>query len=223
MDERRRDNYRQYIDAVRERVKFASDIIPRPSDELRQEERIIIFRRLISQLMGAEPEDPPHIVMELIRTNFDVDKMLYFVAPDWWEPKKFNPNSISKPKLSQTNSNTITTSPTGISIPMVKLTPAIPGLNARDTLTMNDQMGWTKADERRPFNYSITEDSEPAKMGSSIGWLLQLDGDTHRNLFLNCSGVKAVIPIRPGREKEAIDWLKTANIEGADISISTVI
>jgi hypothetical protein len=49
-------------------------------------------------------------------------------------------------------------------------------------------------------------------MGSSLGWLLQLDGDTMRNAFLNAPWVKAVIPIRPGREEAAINWLK--GVEG---------
>jgi len=65
-------------------------------------------------------------------------------------------------------------------------------------------------------NYPITEDSEPAVLGSSLGWLLQLDGDDHRNAFLNSAWVKAVLPIRPGKEKEAIEWLKRSHVEGAD-------
>jgi hypothetical protein len=38
--------------------------------------------------------------------------------------------------------------------------------------------------------------------------LLQLDGDSMRNAFLNAPWVKAIVPIRPGREQEAINWLK---------------
>ena len=49
-------------------------------------------------------------------------------------------------------------------------------------------------------------------MGSSLGWLLQLDGDNLRNAFLNAPWVKAVIPIRPGRERAALNWLRS--IEG---------
>jgi hypothetical protein len=29
-----------------------------------------------------------------------------------------------------------------------------------------------------------------------------------RNAFLNAPWVKAIVPIRPGRERDAIDWLK---------------
>ena len=41
---------------------------------------------------------------------------------------------------------------------------------------------------------------------------MQLDGDNLRNAFLNAPWVKAVIPIRPGRESAALNWLKA--IEG---------
>jgi hypothetical protein len=53
-------------------------------------------------------------------------------------------------------------------------------------------------------------------MGSSLGWLIQLDGDSHRNAFLNAPWVKAVIPIRPGKERAAIAWLQNVNVEGTD-------
>ena len=67
----------------------------------------------------------------------------------------------------------------------------------------------------RTAPYYITESSAPAKLGSSLGWLLQLDGDSMRNAFLNAPWVKAVVPIRPGREQDAINWLKGV-MEGAD-------
>ncbi len=53
-------------------------------------------------------------------------------------------------------------------------------------------------------------------MGSSLGWLLQLDGDNLRNAFLNAPWVKAVIPVRPGKEKAAINWLQNVSVEGSD-------
>lgn len=61
--------------------------------------------------------------------------------------------------------------------------------------------------------YEITAESEPAPMGSSLGWVLQLDGDTRRNEFLNSPWVRTCLPIRPGREREAISWL-AKHIEG---------
>lgn len=65
----------------------------------------------------------------------------------------------------------------------------------------------------RDNNYLITENSEPAELGSSIGWLLQLDGDEHRNAFLNSPWVKAVIPIRPGMELQAINWIEKSKVK----------
>src|SRR5205823_5914824 len=70
--------------------------------------------------------------------------------------------------------------------------------------------------EIRPDNYFITEKSQYAKLGSSLGWLLQLDGDDLRNAFLNAPWVKAVIPIRPGKELEASNWLQQVHVEGTD-------
>jgi len=68
----------------------------------------------------------------------------------------------------------------------------------------------------RPDNYLITDKSAPAAMGSSLGWLLELDGDNLRNAFLNAPWVKAVIPIRPGKEQAAINWLQNVMVEGSD-------
>jgi len=73
-------------------------------------------------------------------------------------------------------------------------------------------VGWGGVNDAERDNYYITEESDPAKLGSSLGWLLQLDGDNMRNAFLNAPWVKAVIPIRPGKEKAAINWLK--GVEG---------
>lgn len=61
--------------------------------------------------------------------------------------------------------------------------------------------------------YEITEESDSAPMGSSLGWLLQLDGDTRRNEFLNSPWVRVCLPIRAGREREAIAWL-AKHVEG---------
>jgi hypothetical protein len=67
----------------------------------------------------------------------------------------------------------------------------------------------------RPY-YLITEETEPAPLGASLGWLIQLDGDMHRNAFLNSPWVKAVLPIRPGREREAVAWLRRPEVAGTD-------
>jgi hypothetical protein len=177
-----------YVDAVKERITLASKIEKRPPEDLRKEERILVYRKLVSQLIGANrnptgSRQTSHVLSELIRAIFDIDKMLYFVAPDWWLPKAHK-------QMQQVINHT---SPT--------------------PLTGDDLVGWGGVNEKQRENYLITEDSEPAELGSSIGWLLQLDGDEHRNAFLNSPWVKAVIPIRAGMEKQAIAWLTGSQIE----------
>jgi hypothetical protein len=61
--------------------------------------------------------------------------------------------------------------------------------------------------------YEITAESEPAAMGSSLGWMLQLDGDDRRNEFLNSPWIRVCLPIRQNQEHDAIAWL-ARHIEG---------
>ncbi len=61
--------------------------------------------------------------------------------------------------------------------------------------------------------YEITAESEPAKLGSSLGWQIQLDGDNRRNEFLNSPWLRVCLPIRGEREEEAVRWL-AKHIEG---------
>ncbi len=61
--------------------------------------------------------------------------------------------------------------------------------------------------------YAITADSDPAPMGSSLGWKIQEDGDTRRNEFINSPWLRVCLPMRSGLEKEAIAWL-SKHIEG---------
>jgi hypothetical protein len=72
------------------------------------------------------------------------------------------------------------------------------------------------ADDEEHGKYFITNESAPAPLGSSLGWLVQLDGDDLRNAFLNAPWVKAVIPIRPGKEQAAMSWLQNVGVEGSD-------
>lgn len=177
-----------YLNAAKERIDMASEIVRRKFEDLREEERIVVYRNLISSLMSGynyqhADKESRHILSELINSIFDVDKMLYFVAPEWWKPRKR---------------------------PAVKI--EIDSLINKDGESI---MGWSDYRQRQD-NYLITDKSKPAPMGSSLGWLLQLDGDNLRNAFLNAPWVKAVIPVRPGKEQIAINWLKNVNVEGAD-------
>jgi hypothetical protein len=61
--------------------------------------------------------------------------------------------------------------------------------------------------------YEITAESDPAPLGSSLGWVLQLDGDDRRNEFLNSPWIRVCLPIRPSQERDAIAWL-ARHIEG---------
>lgn len=124
-----------------------------------------------------------HVLSELINSIFDIDKMLYFVAPEWWKPRTHYHQYLAEGDTNAKFSGNLT--------------------------------NWSDL-EPRGDNYYITDKSLYARMGSSLGWLLQLDGDDLRNAFLNAPWVKAVIPIRPGKEIEAFNWLQQMNIEGTE-------
>jgi len=213
----RKESEAQYITAARERIKLANGIQPRKYEELREEERIVVYRRLIKDL-GKEivyktkvessgdnmlmistkksSDSDFHIFYELLNSIFDIDKMLYFVAPEWWKSKPITQLNMGSESYDLHDVNT----------------------DDDDELVQRSNTVIPKSNfvtwgEQRPNNYLITDDQPyPAKMGSSLGWLLQLDGDNLRNAFLNSPWVKAVIPIRPGKEKEALNWLK--HVEG---------
>ncbi len=177
------------IKEARDRVKLASNVQPRRFEDLREEERIIVYRELIKDLLNLgvllDNARVRHVMSELINSMFDVDKMLYFVAPDWWKPRKesVHPEVLGSPSK---------------------------------IFTSDDIVNWGEAGANYRKNYYITEDSTPARLGSSIGWIMQLDGDNLRNAFLNAPWVKAVIPIRPGKELAALSWLTSASVEGVD-------
>lgn len=221
-----------YIKASRERIKLASKVTPRPADELREEERTVVYRRLISQLMSVAPKESKHVVSELVRSLFDIDKMLYFVAPEWWVPRLHRSTQqlgteVKPPQSAAAAvSNAKITSQFGSAIvdvhSVLKLSELQVSLAASQavpqpaSIPAANIVDWGGAKEFGRDNYYITEDSAPAKLGSSLGWLLQLDGDNLRNAMLNAPWVKAVIPIRIGKEQEAINWLRQAHVEGDD-------
>lgn len=192
--ENQRKQEEAYRKTAQERVTLASKIKKRKFEDLREEERTIVYRNLIKSLMNDNDykniADQPigfetrHVLSELINSIFDIDKMLYFVAPEWWKPRKQD-NKLSIGDMAITNS-----------------------ING-------SVVNWAEQ-QNRSDNYFITENSEPAPLGSSLGWLLQLDGDDLRNAFLNAPWVKAVIPIRPGKEKAAMAWLQNVGVEGSE-------
>jgi len=156
-----------------------------------------------------------HVTAELLNSIFDVDKMLYFVAPEWWRPRLHR----SSQQLQETSNPKVdlgavvgATSGTAVMRKGLLKRMYAANANAAPAVMSASTVGWGGVNDAGRDNYFITEDSEPARLGSSLGWLLQLDGDNMRNAFLNAPWVKAVMPIRPGKEKAAINWLK--GVEG---------
>ncbi len=183
-DQRARAYQESFIKAVRERIKAAGDVRTRLFDDLREEERHAVYRRLIDALThNAEAMHDKHLAAELVRQFFDVDAILYFVAPDWWDP------SVRR---------------------RAQLGAATPETISGETITLKstDTVGWGDHVNTVGDPYLVTEESRAAPLGASIGWVLQLDGDRMRNAFLNSSWAKVVVPIRPGHEREAIAWLR---------------
>jgi hypothetical protein len=225
---------KEFVNAARERIKIASKIESRKFEDLREEERIVVYRSLIQDMLTQGipmPDDKTrHVVAELLNTIFDIDKMLYFVAPEWWRPRLHQSHqSLGGMHIPKAVAGAGGGGGGGISnnisihanIKAVAQKSVLNGfITKKDPNTMeipsSDVIGWGGLKENREDNYYITEESAPAKLGSSLGWLLQLDGDDLRNAFLNAPWVKAVIPIRPGKELAAINWLQRVHVEGSD-------
>lgn len=240
-----REFKKAFVDAARDRVTKASKIDPRPFEELREEERIVVYRALIQDMLTRGvpmPDDRTrHVVAELLNTIFDIDKMLYFVAPEWWRPRLHRSHQVlggepprpARPPAAGGGAGAGAAGGAGNAVKRsvfsdVKIA-ATQGLvtgiaqqlkaaaNREDTtVASSNVVAWGGVGEGRADNYYITDESYPAKLGSSLGWLLQLDGDNMRNAFLNAPWVKAVIPVRPGKERAAINWLTQVQVEGAD-------
>src|ERR1041384_5518243 len=201
-----------YGNAVRDRLKLVSSMRSRPSEDLRTEERQTVYGSLIHKLAAIfDPNQDVHLVSELIRQLFDVDEMLYFVAPDFWRPDKN------------------TDPPTQYNVGRYPVPPAAsPGMTSLAGETVASWYSYTDnyknfappdvvSDEWR-VNYLITEETQPAPLGSSLGWLIQTAGGERRNEFLNASWAKAVLPIRPGHEVAALAWL-TQIEQGAGLDL----
>jgi len=214
-EQERKEYEKSYMESVKERVTMASKIATRAAEELREEERIVVYRRLIQEMLMNNvplPDDRSrHVVAEVINSMFDVDKMLYFVAPEWWRPR-LHRSRQQLPERPQEPSNGLTfVRDENIRRGLQKFAGGALG-GAPSNPLASSTVGWGGVDDPNRDSYYITDESDPARFGSSLGWLLQLDGDNMRNAFLNAPWVKAVIPIRPGQELAAINWLK--GVEG---------
>ncbi|MCB9883679.1 MAG: hypothetical protein H6832_17335 [Planctomycetes bacterium] len=205
--ERERDLYEFYVATLRERIQLARSIRARSARDLRSEERAALLRRTVATLFdvptqyetiaGRIDRSRPaelHALSEHVRSLFDIDGMLYYLAPDWWNPQmEKSRGDITEARLRGGEG--------GAEDAPLELSPS-------------DRVLFGGGHARRRNNYPITENSAPAPQGSSLGWLLQLDGDLRRNAMLNAAWAKVVIPIRRGKEMDAYDWLRTVGVEG---------
>ncbi|MED1287550.1 hypothetical protein [Bacillus mycoides] len=217
--ERERKMKEEFVNSVKERVKFASQIKSRKTDDLREEERTVIYRNLIEKLMRdawslSTNRNLAHLRSELIKSIFDVDKMLYYVAPEWWQPRLHQSSLETGAELPRYGLNAVSNAALNNFLQKENFFQQMAFKTKLGSFAKEDLVGWGGAG--RKDNYFITEDSNPARLGSSLGWLIQLDGDNLRNAFLNAPWVKAVIPIRPGKEKDALEWLKQSQVEGSE-------
>ena len=223
---------KEFVANARDRVTLASKLAPRPYEDLRAEERIVVYRALVQDLLTKgvpQPDDRTrHVVAELINAIFDVDKMLYFVSPEWWRPRlhrsgqELGPPNL--PKLGDTSAPAVKNLAelTGVDVSIAAKIPVLAAHFGASTATKpaanpmleGSLVGWGGVRNWRRDNYYITDESAPARLGASLGWLLQLDGDNLRNAFLNAPWVKAVLPIRPGMEEAALNWL--TKVEGTN-------
>jgi len=184
-------------DTLRKRMKLVGQVQSRLQSDLREEERNVIYRSIVSRLYGNEDgwaDQDYHVASEMIRYFFDIDAMLYFVAQDWWRPRT---QQLSPFNINSKVQSTIIAEPA--------VTARIKQVGKRPQF----------AHGHRPY-YMVTEETARAAQGASLGWLLQIDGDTHRNAFLNSPWVKAVVPIRPGKEREAIAFLQRPEAADTD-------
>lgn len=207
-----------YVKNLADRIRAESRIEPRSFDDLREEERDVLFRKLVKDLftVGTDLTSDKHVLhkaAEMVNSIFDIDALVYFVAPDWWHPvertvaerpSEFLDNPALPPKDGAKSRGTFQRFSTEVH--------RVPG-GIDNPVSVAGQLASLPA---RHITYDITEDSAPARLGASLGWLMQLDGDNHRNAFLNASWVKAVIPIRTGKEIEAIEWISHSSVEGSD-------
>ncbi|HEV2816957.1 MAG TPA: hypothetical protein VGW40_07030 [Allosphingosinicella sp.] len=207
------ESRRAFVEAARERIALASDLATRRFEDLREEERIVVYRRLIGTLLpkGVAVDDAArHAASALIDSIFDVEKMLYFVAPEWWKPRAHGGQFLGFEPAAPGPGAAAPAGPPGVSDTIGLAPPAAAAALAAPvtSLPLDSISSWGGADAFRKDNYYVTEKSKPAPLGASLGWLLQLDGDDLRNAFLNAPWVKAVMPIRPGKARAALNWLR---------------
>ncbi|MFE7909970.1 hypothetical protein [Streptomyces albogriseolus] len=203
-----------YGQAVRERLRLISSMRLRSSEDLRNEERRCVFRKLIKQLPeGIYPtpnNNTPYLEAQEIQKFFDVDEMLYFVAPDFWRAGAVNAPIPSAQSTGRYPVRAIPQPAPGVTLPPLAGQTVAGWYSQADSYA--PPSGAATSQEEWRVDYLISEETVPAPLGSSLGWLIQIDADERRNEFLNAAWAKVVLPVRPGQEQAALAWLK--KVEG---------
>ena len=114
------------------------------------------------------PDDQTrHVVAEVsINSIFDVDKMLYFVSPEWWRPRR---RSRSRQAKATTDDGGHGGPGLGIRSAEVALSNGVfaaarrVAANATPTLRHSSTVGWGGVDDPSRDSYYITSDSDPAR------------------------------------------------------------
>ena len=188
-----------FYDTLRNRLKLAGQVQPCAYEVLREEEGHVIYSHIIKRLYGDESgfqSQDYFAASEMILYFFDIDTLLCFVATDSWTPQSIA--LVDNDSKGCRVANTIGVQP----------------LSQRAALTST--VGTKQAGNLGRDTYSMTEEKAPAPVGASLGWLLQVVGKTQRNAFLNSPWVKAMLPIRPGREENALKSLQRNKVAGSD-------
>ena len=174
-----------FYTAARERIKLASEITPRPAEDLREEERTLVYRSLISQLVSVGTYQSKHVISELVRSIFDVDKMLYFVAPEWWAPSLHHSAQQIGQQSPPPGGVIVDPAPTGplalsgfkgAFLQIAGVLDSFGSSSQGTSISPENLVTWGGAKELNRDNYFITEDSRPAKLGCipglalAIGW-----------------------------------------------------
>lgn len=79
--------YKEYENAIQEKIELSGQECRRTFAELREEESYILYRYILRYLMGAETGRKKHVSDEIFRSLFDIEKIFYYIAPDWWMPR----------------------------------------------------------------------------------------------------------------------------------------
>ena len=173
----------------------------RHSDELREEERIVVYRKLIQEMLRRRPmpdDRTRHVVAEVINSMFDVDKMLYFVAPEWWRPRLHR----SQQQLPERNAPAegLRCSTNGVLGCGRRFAAIGTSAGTEPAALEHGRLGRHRRRDQRD-NYFITDETRAGEVGQLARLAAPARRRQHAERLPERPWVKAVIPIRPGRRR----------------------